>query len=472
MLDETLNEADGDQGGGHWALIGQRVVTPAGIRPAAVLIAGETIIDVIDRADLPASCRARDVGDQVVLPGLIDTHVHINEPGRTEWEGFITATRAAAAGGITTLVDMPLNSSPVTTTAHALALKLEAARGKLSVDCGFYGGVIEGASGQIGPLIAAGVLGFKAFLCHSGMDEFPNATVADLRAVMPELVRACVPLLVHAELTDDSPAAAPATVFESQSYARHLASRPREWEHAAIRLMIDLCREYRCHVHIVHLSSADALPMIARARDEGLPLTVETCPHYLTFASEEIPDGDTRFKCAPPIRERENRERLWEGLRQGLIDTIGTDHSPAPPELKQLDTGDLFQAWGGIASLQLALPAVWTEARRRGFTLSHVASWMALRPAELVGLADRKGAIGPGHDADLVVFDPAKTFTVDLAALHHRHRATPYEGWVLHGHVETTYLRGRAVYSPGGFFGTASGQTILSVRPRATGAFS
>ena len=269
---------------------------------------------------------------------------------------------------------------------------------------------------------------------------------------------------MHAELTGDSPIAAPATAFESRSYARHLASRPREWEHDAIRLMIELCREFRCHVHIVHLSSADALPMIARAREEGLPLTVETCPHYLTFAAEEIPDGDPRFKCAPPIRERENRERLWEGLRQGLIDTIGTDHSPAPPELKHLDTGDVFRAWGGIASLQLALPAVWTEARRRGFTLADLARWMALHPAELVGLADRKGAIAPGRDADLVVFDPDTTFTVDPTALHHRHRATPYEGRVLDGHVEATYLRGRAVYSAGGFAGSARGQTLLAVQ--------
>ena len=224
---------------------------------------------MIEPAEVPASCRIEDVGDRVVLPGLIDTHVHINEPGRTEWEGFVTATRAAAAGGITTLVDMPLNSSPVTTTAEALARKLEAARGKLSVDCGFYGGVVPGASGQVGPLVAAGVLGFKAFLCHSGIDEFPNATEADLRAVMPELARAGVPLLVHAELIGDSPLAAPATALERRSYARHLASRPREWEHDAIRLMIDLCREFRCRVHIVHLSSADALPMIAQARERG-----------------------------------------------------------------------------------------------------------------------------------------------------------------------------------------------------------
>ncbi len=446
MLDKITNEGGSDESQDMWALTSRRVVTPSGIRAAAVLIAGETIVDLIDPAEVPASCRVKDFGDHAILPGIIDTHVHINEPGRTEWEGFVTATRAAAAGGITTLVDMPLNSSPVTTTARALALKLEAARDQLWVDCGFYGGVVAGAGGQVGPLAAAGVLGFKAFLCHSGIDEFPNVTEADLRAVMPEVASAGLPFLVHAELVGDPPIAAPGSVAESQSYARHLASRPREWENAAIRLMIDLCREFRCHVHIVHLSSADALPMVARARDEGLPLTVETCPHYLTFAAEEIPDGDPRFKCAPPIRERENRERLWEGLGQGLIDTIGSDHSPAPPELKHLDTGDVFRAWGGIASLQLSLPAIWTAARQRGFTLADLSRWMALHPAELIGLRARKGAIARGRDADLVVFDPEKTFTVDPAAIHHRHRATPYEGRNLAGRVEATYLRGRAVY--------------------------
>jgi allantoinase len=469
MRDTSTNPADIGPGQETWALVSRNVVTPSGTRAAAVLISGATIVDVIERAKLPASCPVEDVGDLVILPGIVDTHVHINEPGRTEWEGFDTATRAAAAGGITTLIDMPLNSSPVTTTPHAFAQKLAAAQGKLWVDCGFYGGVVAGVVGQVEPLIAAGVLGFKAFLCHSGIDEFPNATEADLRAVMPALASAGVPLLVHAELAGEPPVPAPVSARDAQSYARHLASRPREWEHAAIRLMIGLCREFRCRVHIVHLSSADALPMIAQARDEGLPLTVETCPHYLTFAAEEIPDGDPRFKCAPPIRERENRERLWDGLRQGLIDTIGSDHSPAPPELKHLGTGDVFRAWGGIASLQIALPAVWTAARNRGFTLDDLARWMALHPAELVGLAARKGAIAPGRDADLVIFDPEKSFTVDPTALHHRHRATPYEGRNLLGHVEATYLRGRAVYRHSSFAAAASGQTLLATTPASTG---
>jgi allantoinase len=468
MHEEARSDEEPVEGQEVWALVSRRVATGSGLVEAAVVVAGETIVAVVAPRELPASCRALDVGNRVILPGLVDTHVHINEPGRTDWEGFATATRAAAAGGITTMVDMPLNCSPVTTTVEALALKKEAARGKLCIDCGFYGGVVPGQRAQIGPLISAGVAGFKAFLCHSGIDEFPSVGLTELRAVMPELARARLPLLVHAELPGGALPAAAVTALESRSYARHLASRPRAWEHDAIRLMIGLCRETGCRVHIVHLSSADALPMIARARDLGLPLSVETCPHYLTFAAEEIPDGDTRFKCAPPIRERENRERLWEGLRRGLIDTIGSDHSPAPPELKLMATGDICRAWGGIASLQLALPAVWTEASRRGFTIGDLTAWMARRPAELVGLSSRKGEIAAGRDADLVVFDPDSTFTVDPASLYHRHRATPYEGRLLSGRVETTYLRGFPAYRSGGFCESMRGRplAVTTARPR------
>jgi allantoinase len=464
MPEASKSKADGDQARDPWALVSRRVVTPSGIRAAAVVVSGETIVDVVAPTDLSDSCRVENVGDRAILPGLVDIHVHVNEPGRTDWEGFATATRAAAAGGITTLVDMPLNSSPVTTTAEALSLKLEAAAGQLRVDCAFHGGVVPGNADQIAGLIAGGVFGLKAFLCHSGIDEFPYATEADLRAVMPELARAGLPLLVHAELIDGDAPLPPSSPSECRSYARYLASRPRTWEHKAIRLMIALCHETGCRVHIVHLSSADALPMIAEARAQGLPLTVETCPHYLTFAAEEIPDGDTRFKCAPPIRERENRERLWQGLRDGLIDTIGSDHSPAPPELKLLHQGDLSRAWGGIASLQLALPAVWTEARTRGFTLADVATWMARNPADLVGLSDRKGMIAPGRAADFVVFEPEATFAVDPAHLHHRHRATPYEGRTLAGRVEATCLLGRVVYRSGEFPGPNRGWPILNAR--------
>jgi allantoinase len=461
----------------EWAIRGKCVITPQGAREAAVLVRGEKITAVVAPDQVPAGCPVEDVGDRVLLPGLVDAHVHINEPGRTEWEGFETATRAAAAGGITTLVDMPLNSSPVTTTADALVQKRAAAEGKLWVDCGFYGGVVPGNTDDIEPLIAAGVLGFKAFLCPSGIDEFPNATETDLRAALPKLATAGLPLLVHAELVSppapltlpSPPAGGEGRVrggvearlaADPRSYAAYLASRPRQWEHAAIQLLINLCGEYRCPTHVVHLSSADALPLIREARAAGLPLTVETCPHYLALAAEEVPDGDPRFKCAPPIRERDNRERLWGGLRDGLIDTIGSDHSPAPPGLKHLATGNLQRAWGGIASLQLVLSVVWTAAQPRGATLVDLVDWMGRRPARLVGLGGRKGALAPGYDADLVVFDSLAEFAVAPGMLHHRHKLTPYEGRTLRGRVDMTFLRGRKVYDAGRFDGSPGGCMI------------
>ncbi len=462
MREQPLASGAGPGRPEMWALRSRRVVTPKEVLDAAVLVSGEKIVAVVAPGDIPSTCPVEDVFERVVLPGLVDAHVHINEPGRTEWEGFETATRAAAAGGITSLFDMPLNSSPVTTTTEALDLKLQAARGKLHVDCGFYGGVVPGVRGQIEPLAGAGVAGFKAFLCHSGIDEFPNVNESDLRSAMAELARIGLPLLVHAELAPaEAQPGIPATVAEARSYARYLASRPRAWEDEAIRLLIGLCRDTGCRVHIVHLSSADALPMIDRARNEGLPLFVETCPHYLVFAAEEIPDGDPRYKCAPPIRERENRERLWEGLLQGLIDTIGSDHSPAPRGLKQLESGDLVRAWGGIASLQVALPAVWTEAGRRGTPIQSVAGWMARRPAELLGFSDCKGEIAAGCDADMVIFDADASFTVQATALHDRHRVTPYEGHTLTGRVETTYLRGAPVFQSGSFATPGRGRPLV-----------
>jgi allantoinase len=435
---------------------------PEGERAAAVLVRGEKIAGVVPLDEIPSRFPFENIGDRVLIPGLVDTHVHINEPGRTDWEGFATATRAAAAGGVTTLVDMPLNSSPVTTTPLALIQKLDACKGKLWVDCGFYGGVVPGNADQMEPLAMAGVLGFKAFLCHSGIDEFPNATEADLRAAMPHIARARLPLLVHAELIG---AGSPGDTLASnpRSYAAWLTSRPRHWEHDAIRLVIGLSKKFGCPIHIVHLASADALPMIAQARDAGVRLTVETCPHYLYFAAEEIPDGDPRFKCAPPIRERENRERLRDALRTGLIDTIGSDHSPAPPALKHLDTGNLQNAWGGIASLQLTLPIVWTLTRQwPGIGLANLVKWLSSRPARLVGLESRKGAIAAGHDADLVVFDPEAEFTVTGATLHHRHKVTPYEGQTLRGRVDKTYLRGRKVFEAGRFEGSPTGSPYFS----------
>ena len=456
-------------GSGEWTLRGRRVVTPDGTRPADILIAGGRIAVVATHGASPAGATVVDVGDRVVLPGLVDVHVHINEPGRTDWEGFATATRAAAGGGITTVVDMPLNSSPVTTTVEALAAKTSAAEGKLWVDCGFHGGLVPGNADQVGPLVAAGVLGFKAFLCDSGIDEFPAVAEADLREAIPAIVRSGLPLLAHAEVVGPTPEG---IADDPRSYAAHLAGRPATWEVDAIQLLIDLCRSTGGRVHVVHLSTPEAFPLIAAAKAEGLPITVETCPHYLLFAAEEIPDGDPRFKCTPPIRNASARDGLWDGLRSGLIDTIGSDHSPAPPDLKHLDTGDVRAAWGGISSLQVSLAAVWTEAHRRGFALDDLARWMAMRPADLVGLSGRKGSIAAGRDADLVVFDPDRTFVVEGHRLEHRHPATPYEGRTLRGVVEATFVRGSQAYDSGVFFPEPRGRIIVPARIQEDGGLA
>ncbi|MCE9532843.1 MAG: allantoinase AllB [Planctomycetes bacterium] len=448
------------RGIGEWALRGQRVFLPEGegIRPAAVIVRDGRIHAIRDPNDLPANLPIVEANDHLILPGLVEIHAHINDPGRTEWEGFASATVSAAAGGITTLIDMPLNSSPVTTSVESLRRKQEAARGSIAVDVGFHAGVVPGNADEVGPLIAAGVCAFKAFLCHSGIDDFPNATEADLRTVMPQLAAAGLSLLVHAELVSPLPPEIERRFAEQPtSYAAYLATRPTDWEVAAIRLMIDLCREYRCPVHIVHLAAAEAArSMLAAARAEGLPLTVETCPHYLTFAAEEIPDADPRYKCAPPIRELRQRSILREMVLRGEIDTLGSDHSPAPPELKHLDTGDLKRAWGGIASLQLLLPACWTALG----TLERTITALTSRPAEVAGLADRKGSIAPGKDADLVIFDPDAEFVVTPETLHHRHKATPYIGRKLRGVVAATFLRGACIYQQGILEQRTNGQLL------------
>lgn len=429
----------------RFALKSSRVVTPQGVRAGTIVIEREVITEICFSGNPPVNASIEDLGDLVISPGVIDSHVHVNEPGRTEWEGFGTASCAAAAGGVTTLIDMPLNSSPVTTTVGALRAKQAAAAAQCYVDVGFYGGLIPDDAPHIAALIDNGVCGMKAFLCNSGLDEFPAATEHDLRQVLPSLADRRVPLLVHAEF-QATPAATPT---DCTSYRQYEASRPRAWERAAIELLVRLCREYDAPIHIVHLADSDSLDVIQAARQEGLPLTVETCPHYLHFSAEMIGDGDTRFKCTPPIRSARDRERLWSALAEGTIDTIGSDHSPCPPAMKCLDTGDFTAAWGGIASLQLTLSTIWTGARRRGIGLERLAQWVSSRPAELVGLAARKGRIAPGLDADLVVWNPDAQWTVRSQALRHRHKTSPYVGETLCGQVHRTYLRGQLVYSDG-----------------------
>jgi allantoinase len=440
------------------AIISDRTITPAGIKKAAVLIKNGIITDVLSElptGDFPVI----DVGNSVLMPGVTDPHVHINEPGRTDWEGFDTATKAAIAGGITTLVDMPLNSTPVTTTSKAFEEKFRssfnfssdfpprAAGTKLNANCGFWGGIVPGNEKELEGLIEKGVFGFKAFLTHSGIDEFPNVTENDLRKVMPAISKFKVPLLVHCELSDfiyHSP-------ITTRIYKNYLSSRPKKWEDDAIALMIRLCEEFNCRVHIVHLSSADSVEQIAKAKEKGLPLTVETAQHYLYFNAEDIGDGETQFKCAPPIREKENNEKLWRALKDGIIDFVATDHSPAPPAMKELTSGDFMKAWGGISSIQFALPVLWTAAKKHGCSLTDIAKWLCEKPAILPGLQKVKGKIQNGYDADLVVWDPEESFMVSEGIIHHKHKITPYINEKLYGVVKQTYLKGKKVFDKGEF---------------------
>lgn len=401
-----------------------------------------------------------DLGDLIVMPGLIDSHVHINEPGRSEWEGFETMTKAAIAGGITTLVDMPLNSSPVTISAKTFKDKLEATIGKLYCNCGFWGGIVPDNADKLEELINAGVLGIKAFLTHSGIDEFPNVTLEDLKKGLTTIAKYQIPLLAHAEIDEMHEGI---HEFENKptNYMAYLNSRPKAWEDKAVEMMIALCEEFKSPIHIVHLSSADSLPQIKAARNKGLPLTVETCPHYLYFFAEEIPNANTLFKCAPPIRERANNEKLWNALKDGTIDFIVTDHSPATPDLKKIESGNLKEAWGGIASIQFSLPVVWTAAKKRGFSIDEIAKLMSENVAKFIGFEKTKGQIKKGYDADIVVWDPEQTFTVKASDIHYRHKISPYVGEELKGVVKQTYVGGKKVFENGIFLSLPQGKILF-----------
>jgi allantoinase len=437
-----------------------------GYGAASIHIEGEKIAAIRDYDDvsggggaLAAAVPARapappprvvDYGDLVLMPGIVDSHVHVNEPGRTEWEGFDTATRAAAAGGVTTIVDMPLNSIPPTTSVEALRIKAEAMRGQIRVDVGLWGGAVPGNAGELRKMIEAGALGFKCFLVDSGVPEFGWLDERGLEEALEALAGTNRPLLVHAELGQHLHDVA----GDPRSYARYLDSRPKSAENAAIELVAKLAGE--THAHIVHLSSADALPFI------GGNVTAETTPHYLYFASEDIPDGAPEYKCAPPIRERDNREKLWRALHERRLLAIVSDHSPCTPQLKRLDSGDVEHAWGGIASLQFSLPVVWTSARRRGFTLRDLTTFLCEGPAQLASLGHRKGRLAPGYDADIIAFDPDAAFVVRESIVQHRHKVTPYAGEELNGVVRATYVRGKKVWEDGAHIGDPHGTWLTS----------
>ena len=447
------------------AFVSRRIATPDGIRPGAIIVRNDVregkISGIVHADELPADTEVHDFGESTILPGLVDSHVHINDPGRAEWEGFETATRAAAAGGYTTLVDMPLNCLPPTATVAALAAKRKAAAGRCWVDWLAWGGVVGDNQEEIEALGAAGAPGFKCFLIHPGIDGFTMVTEAELRAALPHVARTGLPLLVHAELPGPvDQATRRLRDADWRRYSTHLQSRPEEAELAAIRLLLSLCRQYKFRLHIVHLSASSALAELSAARAEGLPVSIETCPHYLHFCAEEIPDGATLFKCAPPIRSRDNREKLWQGLKDGIIDLVATDHSPCPPAMKRLDEGSFKTAWGGISSLSLALPVIWTEASRRGFTWTDLTRWMCEEPARLAGCATRKGRIAEGFDADFVIFEPEAEFVVTEDRLYYRHPVSPYLGESLRGVVKATYLRGQCVFTDGQFCGGATGREI------------
>ena len=450
------------------ALRSTRVLLPDGVAPATVLVDKGRISAIAGWAEAPVDCAMHDSGSHLLLPGLIDPHVHINEPGRTEWEGFATATQAAAAGGVTTLIDMPLNCMPETTNVKALEAKRAAAQGRSWVDWASWGGVVRGNADELLPLARAGVPGFKCFMIHSGVDGFAWVDEAELRLALEKLRGTGLPLLVHAEVAGPVDAASKelnASGADWHKYSTYLASRPDAAEVEAIALLIRLTEEFDVPIHVVHLASAAALPLLMDARERGLKISVETCTHYLWFASEEIADGATEYKCAPPIRDAENREALWNALNDGLIDMVTTDHSPCLPQMKRSVIRGVEtrwdSAWGGISTMGLALPVLWTAMRKRGIAVEKIGNWMGSAPAKLAGVTGHKGAIVVGADADVSVFDPDAKWTVTKDDLRFRHKVSPYLGAELRGRVLETWLRGERVFADGRCTADAHGRELV-----------
>jgi len=425
------------------AITSTRVFVSGQLIDAAVIFDQGIIIDIVDKDQVANGCQCADMGELIIMPGLIDTHVHINEPGRTDWEGFNSATQAAAAGGITTVIDMPLNCIPVTTTLDAVKVKYKCLKNQMWVDIGFHGGVIPHNETDLPAMIDAGINTFKAFMIDSGVDEFPASDTATLDKAMPILSRGNATLLVHAELDSCSEEH---QVTDNSSYQEFLSSRPDDWEVNAIAEIIRLSKKHDCKVHIVHLSSAKAIKLIHEAQLNKIKVTAETCPHYLTLSSDSIPDGDGRFKCCPPIRNDDNQNALWEGLENGVIDFIVSDHSPCTPALKRLEDHNLWEAWGGISSLQFGLSLIWTAIQKRGYTIKHLVNWMCERPAQLVNLAHLKGKIKKGYQADFVIWNPEKTHTIDKKDILHKNKLSAYEKHIVSGVVEQTILRGEIIF--------------------------
>ncbi|XP_061636179.1 allantoinase, mitochondrial isoform X1 [Phyllopteryx taeniolatus] len=434
------------------------------VGPAVILIRDGKIHQVLPGWEITKDVEVLDAGDSLVMPGIVDCHVHVNEPGRTSWEGFWTATRAAAAGGVTTIVDMPLNSIPPTTTLANFQEKLREATGKCFVDTAFWGGVIPGNQLELQPMIQAGVAGFKCFLIHSGVEEFPHVSQGDLHATMEQLRGTGSVILFHAEKEVQQTSKSNG---DPRQYATFLQSRPNVMEMEAIRIVVQLCTEYQVRCHVVHMSSAQPLPLIQEAKKGGAPLTVETTHHYLSLSAENIPAGATQFKCCPPIRGAQNQDQLWAALKSGHIDMVVSDHSPCTPDLKKLDSGDFTQAWGGISSLQFGLPLFWSSASRKGFQLGDAVRLLCQNTAQLCGLGQQKGSLAPGYDADLVIWDPEREFEIKEEGIHHKNKITPYMGVSLRGVVRSTIVRGRLVYRDGSFSAEPLGKTLL-VPPRTT----